>query len=471
VLAMESDFVKKIIKSLDVLLKAETRTVLTFEEFLEKVRGDPPRLLRNIFQLLSDFIKGAVGEGEDEYPDDSESIGFVKYDLSSLLIQGMDYPFFADRLFANRFVRTIEQIRTGMAQQNKIFIFEGPPGCGKSTFLNNLLIRFGEFTDTFEGETFELVWRVEPKMFADAGDIAVCPKGEEVKAIEFSCPSHDHPLLVIPKNRRRELVEQILADSELTEEHKKEILTGKEYEWLFKRSCCPICKAMFYELLDKAGSFEKVLRAIFARSYKFDRVLGEGVSVFSPGDAPSRQRILLDKDLQERLNAFWGSNKISLIHSRFAKTNGGVYALMDIKGENKKRFLELHGIVSEGYHKIDECVEEPVTSLFFVVANPGDIVVNREPAKTDKDKKLAEENGVPDAYINPEITEYSKDQGEVEEGCLSLPEYFAIILRAKKIKIKALDENGEKIKIKARGFLARVLQHETDHLNGVLIKK
>ena len=87
------------------------------------------------------------------------------------------------------------------------------------------------------------------------------------------------------------------------------------------------------------------------------------------------------------------------------------------------------------------------------------------------DKKLAEENGVPDAYINPEITEYSKDQGEVEEGCLSLPEYFAIILRAKKIKIKALDENGEKIKIKAKGFLARVLQHETDHLNGVLIKE
>ncbi|MBI2676977.1 MAG: peptide deformylase [Candidatus Yanofskybacteria bacterium] len=87
------------------------------------------------------------------------------------------------------------------------------------------------------------------------------------------------------------------------------------------------------------------------------------------------------------------------------------------------------------------------------------------------DKKLAEENKVPDAYINPEITEYSKDKTEMEEGCLSLPEYFASVARAKKIKIKALDENGNKIKIKARGFLARVLQHETDHLNGVLIKE
>ena len=86
------------------------------------------------------------------------------------------------------------------------------------------------------------------------------------------------------------------------------------------------------------------------------------------------------------------------------------------------------------------------------------------------DKKLAEENRVPDVYINPEITEYSKDAAEMEEGCLSIPDYWHQIKRAKKIKIKALDENGKKIKIKARGFLARVLQHEYDHLQGVLIK-
>lgn len=86
------------------------------------------------------------------------------------------------------------------------------------------------------------------------------------------------------------------------------------------------------------------------------------------------------------------------------------------------------------------------------------------------DAKLAEKNEVPDAYINPEITEFSKDQGELEEGCLSIPNYWHQIKRAKKIKLKALDENGKKIKIKARGFLARVLQHEYDHLQGVLIK-
>lgn len=83
---------------------------------------------------------------------------------------------------------------------------------------------------------------------------------------------------------------------------------------------------------------------------------------------------------------------------------------------------------------------------------------------------LASEFGVSDVYLNPEITEYSRELDEMEEGCLSIPEYYVQIKRAKKIKIKFIDENGEKKKIKARGFLARVLQHETDHLNGLTIK-
>lgn len=86
------------------------------------------------------------------------------------------------------------------------------------------------------------------------------------------------------------------------------------------------------------------------------------------------------------------------------------------------------------------------------------------------DARLAQENGVPETYINPKITEYSEGMGEMEEGCLSIAGYWRQIKRAKKIKLKALNEEGGKIKIKARGFLARVLQHEYDHLQGVLIK-
>lgn len=85
-------------------------------------------------------------------------------------------------------------------------------------------------------------------------------------------------------------------------------------------------------------------------------------------------------------------------------------------------------------------------------------------------EKIAKENEIPEIYINPEITEYSKDSDEMEEGCLSIPEYYESIKRSKKVKIKFINEKGEKMKLKVRGFAARLLQHETDHLNGLTIK-
>jgi len=86
------------------------------------------------------------------------------------------------------------------------------------------------------------------------------------------------------------------------------------------------------------------------------------------------------------------------------------------------------------------------------------------------DENVAQEYKVPSVYINPKITSFSKDKDEMEEGCLSVPEYYTPIKRSKKIMLKAIDENGKKFKFKARGFLARILQHEYDHLQGILIK-
>ena len=82
---------------------------------------------------------------------------------------------------------------------------------------------------------------------------------------------------------------------------------------------------------------------------------------------------------------------------------------------------------------------------------------------------LAKEFNAPSIYINPEIKPYSKQTEELEEGCLSIPETWLKIKRAKKIKVKTTDENGKKFKFIAKGMLARVLQHEYDHLQGVLI--
>lgn len=70
-------------------------------------------------------------------------------------------------------------------------------------------------------------------------------------------------------------------------------------------------------------------------------------------------------------------------------------------------------------------------------------------------------------FLNPEIT---KREGHIEEdyeGCLSVTDIYGKVPRYSKIRIRALDENGQEIKIKAEGFLARVIQHEVDHVNGI----
>ncbi len=70
--------------------------------------------------------------------------------------------------------------------------------------------------------------------------------------------------------------------------------------------------------------------------------------------------------------------------------------------------------------------------------------------------------------INPEIVENSKEKEEDDEGCLSVPEIWGMVKRAKSVVAKALDEKGKPKKIKASELFARVLQHEIDHLNGIL---
>ena len=85
------------------------------------------------------------------------------------------------------------------------------------------------------------------------------------------------------------------------------------------------------------------------------------------------------------------------------------------------------------------------------------------------DEELAKEHNAPSVYINPEVKPYSKQIEMFEEGCLSIPETWLQIKRAKKAKVKAVDEEGKKFKFIAKGMLARVLQHEFDHLQGVLI--
>lgn len=71
-------------------------------------------------------------------------------------------------------------------------------------------------------------------------------------------------------------------------------------------------------------------------------------------------------------------------------------------------------------------------------------------------------------FINPEIVKLEGDIEEDYEGCLSVLDVYGKVPRYNKVRLRALDENGHEVRVKAKGFLARVLQHEVDHLNGRL---
>lgn len=73
----------------------------------------------------------------------------------------------------------------------------------------------------------------------------------------------------------------------------------------------------------------------------------------------------------------------------------------------------------------------------------------------------------PIKLVNPVIVK-TKGEQEVEEGCLSFPNQYAKLVRPAEVVAEALDENGKKIKIKAKGLLAQAICHELDHLDGIL---
>lgn len=75
------------------------------------------------------------------------------------------------------------------------------------------------------------------------------------------------------------------------------------------------------------------------------------------------------------------------------------------------------------------------------------------------------------AMINPKITSYSREKEIGEEGCLSFPGQFFPIKRSAKIKVRYIDEEGKEMKKKVEGLLARIMQHEIDHLDGIVFIK
>ena len=130
-------------------------------------------------------------------------------------------------------------------------------------------------------------------------------------------------------------------------------------------------------------------------------------------------------------------------------------------------------LVSKPVERIDEALRKLIDDLVETMHDAPGVglaaIQVGEPIRllvADVAKKEEEPN--PQVFINPEVTWRSHERATYEEGCLSIPEYYAEVERPASVRARYLDRQGKRQEILAEGLLATVLQHEIDHLDGVL---
>jgi peptide deformylase len=129
--------------------------------------------------------------------------------------------------------------------------------------------------------------------------------------------------------------------------------------------------------------------------------------------------------------------------------------------------------VSTPVVKIDDEIKKLIKDMFETMYDaPGiglaavQIGVAKRVVTIDATRGEDEKN--PMVFINPEIISSSEDMDVKEEGCLSIAEFYEEVERPTAVTVRYIDEKGKTKEIEAEGLLARALQHEIDHLNGVL---
>lgn len=138
----------------------------------------------------------------------------------------------------------------------------------------------------------------------------------------------------------------------------------------------------------------------------------------------------------------------------------------------RKKSVRVHVITDETKQLIQDMRD---AALDWEDSRPHEIAVALAAVQIDRLERVVvvredfddKENRSFVVLINPEVT---KSEGELvteHEGCLSVRDVYGAVPRHSKIRVRALDESGREVRIKAEGFLARVLQHEIDHTNGI----
>jgi peptide deformylase len=144
-------------------------------------------------------------------------------------------------------------------------------------------------------------------------------------------------------------------------------------------------------------------------------------------------------------------------------------AVRDILIIPDKRLRE----VSKPVAKIDASVKKLVQDMFDTMYDAPGIglaaIQIGEPSRVvTMDLSKGEGEKQPQVFINPEIIDQSEARNVHEEGCLSIPEYYEEVERPAEVTVRYLDLDGKRHEVRATGLFAVCIQHEIDHLNGVL---
>jgi peptide deformylase len=127
--------------------------------------------------------------------------------------------------------------------------------------------------------------------------------------------------------------------------------------------------------------------------------------------------------------------------------------------------------------KLQELIDDMVETLLEApgvglaapqVAASQRVIVVRLPDDEQSKEEYGEDAGVLYEIVNPEIIRVSRETTDGVEACLSIPGYFGTVSRHAAVTVRGQDRRGKMVRVKARDWLARVFQHEIDHLDGIL---
>jgi peptide deformylase len=118
---------------------------------------------------------------------------------------------------------------------------------------------------------------------------------------------------------------------------------------------------------------------------------------------------------------------------------------------------------------LDPKVQELVSCMLETMRASNGVGLAAPQVGSDLRLCVIEEEGLQYVLVNPKITAKSRQKIVSEEGCLSLPGEFFPVSRCAEVQVRYTDQEGKPTKLKGTGLLARALQHEIDHLDGILI--